>query len=261
MDKRQTIAHLAQDKEEAMLLALLCERMEAAERKNIAYFSPFLTGREQMLAQKLLADTACTFFGGYAGAERQILCYLPDYMDADFLSSDASPICAVRAAFFEKDRLSHRDVLGALMGAGIKRGCVGDIFVTEGACEFLLLREMLEFVVENFTSAGRTRLHAEEIPLCKLQVPQANVKTLRDTVPSLRLDCVISAGFSISRGKAAEYIAQGRAELDHAPCTKCDKLTEQGAVISVRGVGKMRLKSVDGTTKKGRIGVTVERYL
>ena len=134
----------------------------------------------------------------------------------------------MRASFFENDKLTHRDFLGSLMGSGIKRETVGDIYVGEGSCDFLVLREILPYVLQNLGSAGRTKLHLEEIELSELLVPQQSVKTVRDTVPSLRLDGIVSSGFSISRGKAADYIAAGKAELNYLPCTKGDKQVARG---------------------------------
>ncbi len=84
---------------------------------------------------------------------------------------------------------------------------------------------------------------------------------IRDTVSSLRLDAAVSSAFSMSRGKAAELIAAGRVHLDHMPCVKADKPVSEGAVLTVRGLGRAKLTAVGGLTKKGRIGITVERYL
>ena len=86
-------------------------------------------------------------------------------------------------------------------------------------------------------------------------------RQIRDTVPSLRLDGIVSSGFSISRGKAAEYISAGKCELNYAPCVKGDKQTAESDVITVRGLGKIRLDAVGGNTKKGRICVEITRFL
>ena len=70
-----------------------------------------------------------------------------------------------------------------------------------------------------------------------------------------------AAAFSVSRGKAAELIAAGRVNLDHVPCLKPDKPVAEGAVLTARGFGKAKLKEVGGLSKKGRTGITIERYL
>ena len=71
-------------------------------------------------------------FGGYKDAERKMLIFLPDYLDESWLESEDGPIAAVRASYFEGDTLTHRDFLGALMGCGVKRETIRDIYVAEG---------------------------------------------------------------------------------------------------------------------------------
>ena len=170
-----------------------------------------------------------------------------------------SPPCA--PLFLSATLLSHRDFLGALMGCGIKRETVGDIYVATGRCDFLVTRDILPYVLQNLTDAGRTRLHLEQIPLSALEAPEQKTKQIRGTVSSLRLDGVVAEGFALSRSRAAEVIAAGKTELNYTLCTKPDRLVAEGDVISVRGLGKMRLEAVGGNTKKGRISIEICRYI
>lgn len=261
MEKREKIEKLTQDKDEIMLLARVYDRVTAAERRNVPTATAFLSAREQALTQQLLRGTELHFFGGTDGAERKMCCWLPDYLDEAWLLSEEGPCAAVRAEFFARDSLTHRDFLGALMGAGIKRETVGDIFVSEGQCDFLVTREILPYVLQNLTSAGRAKLTLRQLALSELRVPEEKVRTVRDTVASLRLDSIVSAGFSISRAKAALYIESGKTELAHLPCVKTDRAVAEGDVISVRGLGKIRLEEITGTTRKGRTGVKISRFV
>ena len=261
MDRREQIAHLAATREEEMLLVRVCEKLDTAMHRDIPAATNFLSKREQMLVCEVLRGAPIRFFGGLSTAEREISCYLPDYLDEDWLTGEDGPVAAVRAAFFERDSLSHRDFLGALMGCGVKRETIGDIYVAEGRCDFLVTREVLPYLLQNFLSAGRTKLHVERIVVPDVSVPEQKVRQIRDTVPSLRLDGIVSSGFSISRGKAAEYISAGKCELNYAPCVKGDKQAAEGDVITVRGLGKIRLDAVGGNTKKGRICVEITRFL
>lgn len=261
MDKREQIARMAQTKEDEMLLAKIYERMTNAAARNIPAATGFLSKREQMLAAELLRGQEIRFYGGPPLAEREICCYLPEYLDESWLESEDGPIAAARAVYFEGDTLTHRDFLGALMGCGVKRETVGDIYVAEGRCDFLVTREVLPYLLQNFLSAGRTKLHVEQIALTDVSVPEQKIKMVRDTVPSLRLDGIVSSGFSISRGKAADYISAGKCELNYTPCVKGDKQTTEGDVITIRGLGKIRLDTIGSNTKKGRIGVEITRFL
>lgn len=200
-------------------------------------------------------------FGGYQDAQRKMLVYLPEYLEASYLEEAESPIACLRATFYQGDTPSHRDFLGALMGAGIAREAVGDICVGKGSCDFFVTREMAPYILQNFTGAGRTKVHMEEIPLSQVEVPEPETKQIRDTLASLRLDSVISAGFRVGRSAAAQYVITGRAAINGLPCEKPDKPVEEGASIVVRGLGKIKLTSVNGQTKKGRISVVIDRYV
>ena len=200
-------------------------------------------------------------FGGYEGAERQMLVYLPDYLDESALTEEDAPLLCLRAIFFEGDTPTHRDFLGALMGCGIARETVGDICVGKGSCDFFVTSEVAPYLLQNFTAAGRTKLHLTQIPLHEISIPEPEVKQIRDTLASLRLDSVVSSGFRVGRSQAAQYITTGRTAIDGLPCEKPDKAVAEGCKISVRGLGKIKLTSVNGQTKKGRISVVIDRYI
>lgn len=260
MDKQTQIAKVAESGEDRVLFARIYERLTGAERKNIPGVTCFLSPREQVLTRRMLPELDVTFFGGSTDAERAVACWLPDYLDESWLSGEDSPVAAVRAAFFEQDRLTHRDFLGGLMGVGIKRETVGDIYVGTGTCDFLVTREILPYVLDNFLSAGRTKLHLEPIALDALRIPKTTVKEIRDTVSSLRLDSIVGSGFGLARGKAAELIEAGKVSLNDLPCLKPDKLLAQDDKVSARGFGKLVLAQVGGRTKKDRISIIIQRY-
>ncbi len=93
------------------------------------------------------------------------------------------------------------------------------------------------------------------------KVPEPEIKEIKDTLASLRLDSVISAGFRIGRSAASDYVTAGKAAIDGLPCEKPDRIVTEGATISVRGLGKIKLTTVNGQTKKGRISVVIHRYV
>lgn len=206
-------------------------------------------------------EPGLTYFGGCKEAERRMVCFLPDYLDENTLFESDGPIVCLRASFYEGDSPTHRDFLGALMGAGISRETIGDIFVSKGSCDFFVAREIAPYLLQNFTSAGRAKVSLYPIPFSQAQIPEPEVKQIRDTLASLRLDSVISSGFRIGRGLAVQYICTGKAAIDGLPCEKPDKSVSEGAKISVRGLGKIKLQSVNGQTKKGRISVVIDRYV
>ena len=259
---RANIEKIAQTPEDRMLLAKVWDKINAGMRREIVANSCFLSPRELEMCRYLFGDvTGLVTFGGYTDAERKMLVYLPEYLDESYLMEEDSPVVCLHAAFYEGDSPNHRDFLGALMGAGIARETVGDICVSKGSCDFFVTQEIAPYILQNFLSAGRTKLHLEAIPLSAVTVPEPETKEIRDTLASLRLDSVISAGFRIGRSAASQYVTTGRAAIDGLPCEKPDKAVTEGCKISVRGLGKIKLRSINGQTKKGRISVVIDRYI
>lgn len=259
---RSNIDKIAHTPEDRLLLAKVWDKIDAGIRRDIPANTCFLTPRELEMTRFLFGDyPGLISFGGYEDAERRMLCYLPEYLDPEYLLQNDSPVVCLRAAFYQGDTPTHRDFLGSLMGAGISRESVGDICVGNGSCDFFVSAEIAPYLLRNLTSAGRTKLHLEVISLSDAQIPEPEVKEIRDTLASIRLDSVISSGFRIGRSLAAQYVAAGKAAIDGLPCEKPDKIVSEGAKVSVRGLGKIRLQTVNGQTKKGRISVVIHRYV
>ena len=245
-----------------MLLAKLWDKINAGIRKNIPANTCFLSPRELEMARFLFGEPEGLHgFGGYSDAERKMLIYLPEYLEGSALYEEDSPCVCLRAEFYPGDTLSHRDFLGALMGAGIGRETLGDICVGREHCDFFVTREMAPYILQNFISAGRVKLRLKQIPLKDADIPAPEVKEIKDTMASLRLDSVISSGFRIGRSLAAQYVTTGKAAIDGLPCEKPDKQIAEGMKISVRGLGKIKLQKINGRTKKDRISVVIHRYV
>ena len=259
---RSNIEKIAHNPEDKLLLAKLWDKINAGIRKNIPANTCFLSPRELEMAKYLFGEPeGLHAFGGYGEAERKMFVFLPEYLEESSLTDEDSPVVCLRSTFYQGDSPNHRDFLGALMGAGIARETVGDICVGKSSCDFFVTAEIAPYILQNFTSAGRTKLHLEQIPLTEASIPEPEVKEIKDTLASLRLDSVISSGFRIGRSLASQYVSQGKAAIDGLPCEKPDKSVAEGAKISVRGLGKIKLASVNGKTKKDRISVVIHRYM
>lgn len=102
--------------------------------------------------------------------------------ESDFLADPEGPVAALEAAFPADAELSHRDILGALMGLGITREKLGDILLDHGRCQVLVLRDALPILLSQWESAGRWKMKLREIPLEQLEAKPPQVKTIRDTV-------------------------------------------------------------------------------
>ena len=262
MDRRELLDKTARSEEERLLLSRVWDKREQCRLRSIPAATAFLSPQEQAAATRLLnalgQREGYAFWGGYEGAERRMLFFLPDWQMAE---PDDSTIAALRAVCRSGATLTHRDFLGSLMALGLTREKIGDILVESGGCQVLVDPSSLDFLVQSWDSAGREKLTVSPLPLEELTVPEAAVKEVRDTVSSLRLDNVLASAFSLSRGRAAEAVEKGSVQGNYVTCVKPDKPVSAGDTITCRGLGKCVLDSVGAPTKKGRLPVDIRRYI
>lgn len=264
MNKTELLNKFAKDPEERVVLARALDQMERAQNRSIPCATQFLSPAQRAALEMLLAASGHPrhlFHGGYEGAERTVCVFLPDWQEPEDWPAEGE-LAAVEAAFPPTGAdLTHRDLLGGLMGIGLTRERVGDILAGDAAAQIVCLKEAAPIILSQFDQAGRYRLKLREIPLAALTPAPAEVKLVRDTVAALRLDAVLASGFSLARGKAADAITGGRVSLNHRECLKPDKPVGEGDVLTCRGLGKCVLKTVGGQSRKGRIIIEIERYL
>ena len=94
-----------------------------------------------------------------------------------------------------------------------------------------------------------------------LTIPQVQVKEIRDTVATLRLDAVMAAGFSLSRGESQRAVSAGRVLVNQRPVEKADARVNPGDQITLRGRGRIRLESAGGQSRKGRMFVEIKKWM
>ena len=230
-----------------------------AAEKGLTRYSRFLDPAQLEAARRIAARSGAGFdgWGGYEGAERAVACFFPEGEPprrADF------PIVCLRSAYAERFcSLSHRDLLGAFMALGLTRACIGDMILGDGFVYLFAEARTAPFIAESLTQAGKASLRFEalsEVP----PMPEPKGSAFRAVVSSLRLDAVLAAAYRLSRSEAAEAVRAGLVKLDHVPCDRADAPVRPGAMLSLRGGGRVKVAKVEGETRKGRIGVTLFRY-
>lgn len=261
MDKATIIAKVAREPADRLLLARVLDKFEQMERRSIPTATEFLSPRELAMAVALLNTAGIrgcyVTDGGYENAERRVITFQPEWAEGT-----EGELAFLRAAFHGADSaLTHRDILGSLMGLGITRERVGDILISPHSADVVVSPALAEFLVREWTDAGRVRLTVTEIGREELLVPEVKTQRVQDTVSSMRLDAVVSTAFAMSRGRAAELIAAGKVSLDHVPCDKTDKPVACGAIITARGFGKAVVRECDRVSKKGRIILVMDRFV
>jgi len=235
---------------------------ERCGRTGTVTLSGFLTPAEVYALEAWgRAGRDCTLLlhGGYAGAERQVAFFLPDWMEPESFDP-GEYLCAVRlTAHFGEP--GHRDYLGAALGLGIGREWLGDILIDGSTAYLFCLPSVKQHILLNLDKVGRCGVTAKEISLSEVPAQERKMRESVFSVKSLRLDAVCAGMFSLSRTAAAEAIGQGLVTLNYAVCQKPDAPIRDGDILSLRGKGKGEILDAGGKeSRKGRLFVKVGIY-
>ena len=79
-------------------------------------------------------------------------------------------------------------------------------------------------------------------------------------VAGARLDKALADLTPLSRAVANEQIKEGKV-LVNGTVKKAKYTVKEGDIISMRGRGRMKVEAITGTSRKGRIGVYLKRFM
>lgn len=231
----------------------LIDLSKQANRKGIVTFSDFLTVNEQQILQqnKEKLESEYRMSGGYEYAERQMIAFIPDAL---FYEWDYPMQCVrIRPAYPKfAEKLTHRDVLGALMSLGIERDKLGDLIVGDTEMFFFAKEEIVPYITEQLTSVRRTVVTLEAGAERHIDYKPKMIGK-EAIVTSNRLDAVIAAICNISRSASLRMIQEGKIFVNGAESLHNTYYCKQGDLLSIRGFGKVRFGETLGVTKKDRI--------
>lgn len=226
--------------------------------KNIQTSTGFLDLREQSIVVTMCKTYKVPYvlYGGFGDAQRKKLYFLPDYQEEPM-----HQLSILEVLHNAPGKLSHRDYLGSVLGLGVKREKIGDILISENGAQIIIEDNISNFLISNFIKAGKINLSVCLKPLTELIETVENTRIINDTVKSLRLDAIISSGFSCSRGTALKYIQSSKVFVNDILTEKPDKTISDGDKIILRGSGKIIVYTEGILSKKGRINISIKKFI
>lgn len=260
MIKRELLNTLT-DPDLKVVAAQFLDKVAQSSKYHEQVFTAFLSPLERSTCEKLFwqCHEPLNFmvFGGHEETEYQMIGLSPDYLP---LTPSDFPIQLVVATVKAKTHdLSHRDVLGALMALGFKRNRLGDLWISENHIQILCDSDMASYISAQLEKIGRYGVTCATQPIQALKLPEVQMEEVFKTVPSLRLDAVIAAGYNLSRSTALGLIQSDKVKINHLPENSSSHLVKAGDLISCRGYGRMKLFAVEGTSKKDRIKIRIQK--
>ena len=241
--------------------AHLRDLSKKADKTGRFTFSDFLSLDEQNTLNALKRELIrFDCFGGTEGCERVIV----RFGDPSVIGYEQPfPVVCIGIRPLQQkfaDELTHRDILGALMNLGMERSCLGDIILRDNTAFLFALERIAPFVCENLSVVKRTSVSCaltETLP----EGPLFRTEPVVLNVNSLRVDCIVAAAYRLSRGAAEKLFAAQKVFIDGRLTLSGATPLKEGNTVSVRGFGRFIFRSTDGTSKKGRLFVSIDRYI
>lgn len=237
------------NQEDFPILVRLKDLQRQSERQNRHIESFFLNEEELAVAQTEFKEgPLLRYDGGYENALKKKAIFLSDEEDG------FSDIVCLQADVDQRFRkISHRDILGALMHLQIDRHSFGDFWIEENHIYIYTSSLMAEFLIDNLIRISNLNVSfylIEDHPEQKFQYKKRTA-----IVSSLRLDAIVASLAHISRTDAKHMITQGLVQVNHVTLVEPDELCNNNCTISIRGKGRFRYTGSVHKTKKDRIVV------
>jgi RNA-binding protein YlmH len=249
-------------KEELPFVERSLEILGQVERTHIVRLTDFLDPRQFAILRSLTSqvrDVKVEGNGGYPEAERVRALVFPEYITP---AAEDFGLALVEIKGDQRFvKLQHRDVMGALLHIGLKREKFGDILLDELGCQTVIAKEIVEFARSQVTQIHRIPVELVSVPWTQLRPPVRNLAEKSITVASPRLDAVLGEVYHLSRAKALVPIRGGKVKVNWKVVDDPSHLVQAGDVLSLAGMGRCKVLDVSGTTRSGRIRLTVGVFI
>ncbi len=232
--------------------AKIIDKIKLFEKTGEIVYTNFLDPAEIIELDSLYSKYPHFLYGGFDEAERKMLAI------GSYEIIDEIPIAIIEIVSSKK--LNHRDVLGSVLGTGIKRDVVGDIIIKENIANVFVTRDISRYLIQNLDKIGREKVKVRLITNDEKLEFEINKKEIKTTIKSLRLDSAIAACFGLSREVSSELVKNAKVNLNYKEVLNPSKPIKEGDLISVRGFGRFELKEVLGETRKDRIRIILDLY-
>ena len=223
-------------------------------------YSSFHSRETASLAYDVASEHELKIWGGMESSERVVVRFGDP---AEFSYDEDFPIRILliepRQAKYA-EALTHRDFLGAILNLGIERDMVGDILVQNNSAYCFVMEKLADVFCSDLDRVKHTAVSCrivEDVPEdCLPKLKEENI-----TVTSPRLDAILAKVYHLSRTDAKSLFDMEKVTLNGRICRNPETILKENSTVSVRGYGKLEYHGEERTTKKGKTGITIWRYI
>lgn len=235
-------------KGEEVFVKKVLDYLDQVQYKQRLILTQFLDPYHQSIVKSVIGhqdEVQVLENGGFIHSESQRMIIAPYFYEIEKEDFEIVVCKIIYAKNFEK--LTHRDILGALMSLGIKRELFGDIVEKDKDFYLAVDQHIYEYLKDHLSMIKRSKVKFvewdEEIEVKNDYLVKSFI------VSSFRLDKIISSFYKISRQKAAEFIRAGHVKVNHKPVEQINYLCNNKDIISFKKHGRVMFVDCNKQTR------------
>lgn len=204
---------------------------------------------------KYYPNIKASYFSMINNAEQELLVIYQD----NLINNDYSNLLKISypTKFFN---LNHRDVLGSLLGLGIKRNNIGDIMKVNDDLYVEVKKEISDLILDNLDKIGKSKV--------KLSIVDKEITRKQDflsnqgVVKSLRLDNVVKLITKMSNSEVRDYLLGQNVKVNQIIKDDFSYIINNDIELSLKGYGRfiIEVNSIK-KTKKDNYLLTYLKYI
>lgn len=234
------------DKEDKIIVSNILDKYIKYNKTNISTYTNFLDQRRLKLVEDTLKYLKIDYYiyinNDYL--EKAII-YFGEY--EDFIT------------IYQIDgKFEHKDILGTLFSLGLDYDLIGDIVVEENYAYFTSLTRLNNLIDNNFNMIKNKYIKPKKVN--EMIITKDKFNNFNIIISSMRLDCIVSKLANLGRNDAVKYINDGFVLLNYKECKNIKKQVFEGDIISIRKVGKFKIRNEEKKTKKDNILLNISKY-
>lgn len=231
-----------------------------SQDRGIFTFTDFLSPSSIADTTETVKGVSYTVFGGAHFVERKMI----RFGNVEELGYEEDfPIVSLKISFTGgkfASPVSHRDVLGAIIGLGIERQKIGDIFLQEGCAYVFVCDTVSKLILSALGDVGRNKVSVEEISSIPCDL-EPKTERVRFSVASNRADSIVCKVFNLSREDGKGLFQRELVLVNGKSVSNPSRPLKENDSVAVRGFGKFTFVKEDGVSKKNKPYVEIELFV
>lgn len=267
-DERSKILSRFNEKNDKIFASNLIEIINKFVLNNYIMYTKFLNLYERSIAISILNKYNINYriYLNNEWSERALIFLLPEEIlneGNDMQEIFSKYIKCVKIIPSVKNKLVHKDYMGAIYSLGITEENIGDIFISDDKAYFFIFNDNLNYFKYNLNSVGRSSVKIEILSITEEEVEKlkSDYKNVKIIISSLRIDNILAHLFKLSRNEVKNKIEKGELFVNSKPIYFLAQNIKVNDIVSLKRCGKFKIGEIKEENKKGKYVINIKKYI